>query len=129
MTAMTDTPPDFTAGLDAGVRGLRIAWSAKLGGDVPVDPEIAALTRDAALSFRELGASVEEVDPGFVDPIETLMTIWSAGAALALRTTDAVGRSQMDPGLVAVAEAGERVPASAYVDALLNQRNALAFLA
>jgi hypothetical protein len=32
----------------------------------------------------------------------------------------------MDPGLVAVAEPGERVAGSAYVDALLNQRNALA---
>jgi aspartyl-tRNA(Asn)/glutamyl-tRNA(Gln) amidotransferase subunit A len=32
----------------------------------------------------------------------------------------------MDPGLVAVAEAGEQVAGSTYVDALLNQRNALA---
>ena len=126
MTAMTDQPPDYVAALKGGVKGLRLAWSPRLGGDVTVDPEIAALTREAARAFRELGATVEEVDPGFADPIETLMTIWSAGAALALRSTDADGRSQMDPGLVAVAEAGERVPGSAYVDALLNQRNALA---
>jgi len=126
MTAFKDSPPDFTAGLDRGVRGLRIAWSPRLGGDVPVDPEIASLTRAAALAFRELGASVEEVDPGFADPLDTLMTLWSAGAALALRSAGPEARAQMDPGLVAVAEAGERLSGAAYVDALLNQRNALA---
>lgn len=126
MTAMIDQPPDFMAALKGGVKGLRLAWSPRLGGDVAVDPEIAALTRAAALAFRELGASVEEVDPDFVDPIETLMTIWASGAALALSNTDAQGRKRMDPGLVAVAEAGERIQGSSYVDALLNQRNALA---
>lgn len=126
MTAMIDEPPDFVEALKGGVKGLRLAWSPRLGGEVPVDPEIAALTRHAAMAFRDLGASVEEVDPGFDDPIETLMTIWSAGAALALRSMGKDERARMDPGLVAVAEAGERMSGSTYVDALLNQRNALA---
>jgi aspartyl-tRNA(Asn)/glutamyl-tRNA(Gln) amidotransferase subunit A len=126
MTAAIDEPPDFVAGLRGEVKGLRIAWSRRLGGDVPVDPEIASLTRTAALAFRELGAEVEEVDPGFADPIETLMTLWSAGAALALCKIGPEQRAQMDPGLVAVAEAGEHVAGAAYADALLNQRNALA---
>jgi aspartyl-tRNA(Asn)/glutamyl-tRNA(Gln) amidotransferase subunit A len=126
MTAMRDLPPDFTQGLDAGVRGLRVAWSPRLGLDVPVDADVARLTREAALAFGELGATVEEVDPGFDDPIEVLMTLWAAGAALALRNAGAAGRRQMDPGLVAVAEQGERIDSAAYVDALLNRRNALA---
>ena len=126
MTAFKFAPPAYVAGLEGGVSGLRVAWSPKLGVDVAVDPEIAALTEAAAMSFREMGATVEEVDPGFEDPIEMLMTIWSAGAALALRSVGPQDRARMDPGLVAVAEAGERVPASAYVDSLLNRRNALA---
>ncbi|MCU4182318.1 amidase [Bosea sp. BH3] len=126
MTAMTDRPPDFVDGLKGGVRGLRIAWSPRLGQDVRVDPEIAALTAAAAQVFAELGATVEEVDPGFADPIEILMTLWASGAALALRSTGPADRAKMDPGLVAVAERGEGIPASTYVDALLNQRNALA---
>ncbi len=126
MTALTGRPPDYVDGLKGGVRGLRVAWSPRLGQDVTVDPEIASLTAAAAQVFAELGATVEEVDPGFADPIETLMTIWASGAALALRSVDAGGRAQMDPGLVAVAEQGEGIAASVYVDALLNQRNALA---
>lgn len=126
MTAMTNRPPDYVDGLKGGVRGLRVAWSPQLGLDVPVDPEIAALTRAAAGAFTELGAVVEEAEPGFADPIETLTTLWAAGAALALRGVDAQARDRMDAGLVAVAELGERIPASAYVEALLNQRNALA---
>lgn len=126
MTATLADPIDYVAGLGGGVRGLRIAYSARLGGDVPVDADVARLVREAALSFRELGASVDEVDPGFVDPVETLMVLWSAGAALALRSIGPDGRARMDPGLVAVAEAGEKVSGSTYVDSLLNQRNALA---
>jgi len=126
MTALADVPADFTGVLGGGVRGLRIAWSPRLGGAVEVDPEIAALTETAALRFRDLGASVEAVDPGFEDPIATLMTLWSAGAALALRSADAGTRARMDPGLVAVAEQGEQVDGAAYVDALLYQRAALA---
>ncbi len=128
MTAMTSRPPDYVDGLQGGLRGLRIAWSPTLGLDVPVDPEIAALTHAAAQAFTELGATVEEAEPGFADPLETLTTLWSAGAALALRGVDAAGRARMDSGLVAVAELGERIPASSYVEALLYRRNELALL-
>lgn len=126
MTAIIADPIDYVAGLGGGVKGLRIAYSSRLGGDVLVDPDVARLAREAAFAFRELGASVEEVDPGFTDPLETLMVLWSAGAALALRSTGPDGRAQMDPGLVAVAEAGERVAGSTYVEALLSRRNTLA---
>lgn len=53
------TPPDFTAALDRGVGGLRIAWSPDFGG-APVDPEIVAVCARAARAFEELGAHVEE---------------------------------------------------------------------
>ncbi|MGL4976290.1 MAG: amidase, partial [Bosea sp. (in: a-proteobacteria)] len=126
MTAMVTTPPDFTKGLNSGVKGLRIGWSPKLGQDIKVDPEIARLTVKAAKVFGELGAHVEEVDPGFADPIDLLRTLWSAGAALALKPFNAAQRKKMDPRLVAMAVAGEGVSGAAYVDALLYRRNALA---
>lgn len=126
MTATLQPIPDYLDGIGEGVKGLRIAFSPKLGFDVEVDPEVAALVEAAAKRFEALGAIVERADPGFADPIDTLMTLWSAGAALALRTISAADRKKMDPGLVAVAEQGEKVTAAAYVDALLNQRNTLA---
>jgi aspartyl-tRNA(Asn)/glutamyl-tRNA(Gln) amidotransferase subunit A len=126
MTATLAAVPDYLDGIGEGVRGLRIAYSPKLGFDVEVDAEVAALTEAAAKRFEALGAIVERADPGFADPIETLMMLWSAGAALALQPISAADRKRMDPGLVAVAEAGEKVTAPAYVEALLNQRNALA---
>lgn len=125
MTALLTPCPDYRDGLEDGVRGLRIGWSPRLGQDVIVDRQVAALTQKAAELFSTLGAHVEEADPGFADPIGMLMTIWSAGAALALQGIDAEGRARMDPGLVAIAGRGETTGGAAYADALLYQRGAL----
>ena len=59
-------PRDYRIGLDDGVRGLRIAYSADLGY-APIDGEIAQIVKAAALRFGELGARVEERNPGFAD--------------------------------------------------------------
>ena len=48
MTAWNTPAPDFTAGLEKGVRGLRIAWSPRLGHVGELDAEIEAATRKAA---------------------------------------------------------------------------------
>jgi len=56
---------DYITALDGGVKGLRVAFSADLGSDAPVDPEVAASVRDAGDVFRRLGATVEEVT---IDP-------------------------------------------------------------
>lgn len=123
MTAPLGPPAPATGN---GVEGLRIGWSPTLGRAVRVDPEVAALTEAAAQAFAELGAHVERADPAFDDPLDTLTTLWSAGAALALKPYDAAQRARMDPGLVTVAEAGARMPGPAYVDALLNGRQRVA---
>ncbi|WP_406856918.1 amidase [Alsobacter sp. KACC 23698] len=126
MTAMTTPPPDYRIGLADGVRGLRIAWSPRLGHVRTLDAEIERLSAAAARRFEELGAVVEEVDPGIPDTLETLITLWTAGAALALQPFGPEERARMDPGLVEAARRGERLSATAYVDAFLNQRNAVA---
>src|SRR5215467_992852 len=65
-TALDAAPADYLARLDDGVRNLRVAWSPDLGG-LRVDPEVAAVARQAALAFQGLGAIVEEVTPTFAD--------------------------------------------------------------
>ena len=42
------------------IAGRRIAYSSDLNGIVPLDPEVADLTKKAALAFESLGCTVEE---------------------------------------------------------------------
>ena len=69
--------PDFTEGLDQGVRGLRIGWSGNLGS-LPVDPEVAQATRQAVSVFEELGATVEEaaVEMDHEVSLATFKRVW-----------------------------------------------------
>ncbi len=55
-------PTSFLSAARSGNRPKRIAYSPDLG-ITPVDPEVAAITRKAALRFAELGAIVEEAHP------------------------------------------------------------------
>jgi aspartyl-tRNA(Asn)/glutamyl-tRNA(Gln) amidotransferase subunit A len=110
----------------ASLKGMRVAWSPKLGGNVHLDPEVAALTEAAVKKFADLGAHVEQVDPGFDDPVDALNTLWFAGAALVMQSYSAEQKAKMDPGLVAIAEAGAAMSGAAYCEALLVKRNALA---
>lgn len=126
MTAMTAPPPDYRIGLADGVRGLRIGWSPRLGYVRELDAEVEESAAKAALRFAELGATVEASDPGFQDPLDTLTTLWSAGAALALEPFTGEQRTLIDPGLVEAAEFGARISGAQYADAFLYQRNALA---
>jgi aspartyl-tRNA(Asn)/glutamyl-tRNA(Gln) amidotransferase subunit A len=77
-TSMREQPPDFMAGLDAGVRGWRIAWSADLGY-APVDPEVARITAEAARLFETLGATVEEPNLVIDDPFPAFWDIFATG--------------------------------------------------
>jgi aspartyl-tRNA(Asn)/glutamyl-tRNA(Gln) amidotransferase subunit A len=69
VSSLEAQPDDFLGRLDQGIAGLRVAYSANLGY-LRVDPEVAALVSDAAAAFERLGCSVEEVNPGWGDPIE-----------------------------------------------------------
>ena len=119
-------PPDgrdYRIGLEDGVRGLRIAFSPTLGY-ARVEPEIADLVAGAARRFAELGARVEQVDPGFDDPIAVFKTHWYVGAANLLRGFTAEQRARVDPGLQEIAAAGAAVPLMDYL-AAVSQRGEL----
>ena len=64
--ALPYDPRDWRMGLEDGVQDLRIAYSPDLGY-ARVDPEVAAIVRKAVAVFEELGARVEEKNPGFED--------------------------------------------------------------
>jgi aspartyl-tRNA(Asn)/glutamyl-tRNA(Gln) amidotransferase subunit A len=110
--------PDFQLGLDDGVRGLRIAYSARLGYAKRVDPEIETAVAAAARAFEELGARVEEADPDIGgDPVETWATLWWASAAVILQSYSEQDREQADPGLTTGAAQGFQTSAIDYIKA------------
>ena len=74
ITALHHASPDFRIGLEDGVRGLRIGWSARLGYVENLDPEVEEITTAAAKVFEEMGAHVEEADPDFEEPIGVIET-------------------------------------------------------
>jgi len=106
---------NYLDGLEAGVRGWKIAFSPTMGGH-PVDPEIAKLVAAAAQVFRELGATVEEVEPEIGANVGlTFVNHWFPGAANALRSYTPAQQAVMDPGLCEVAGAGATLPLMDYL--------------
>ncbi|MGD9602647.1 MAG: amidase [Gammaproteobacteria bacterium] len=109
-TALPPDPTDYTIGLEDGVRGLRIAWSATLGY-ANVHPEIAAACAAAVREFEALGARVEACDPGFDDPVEITTGLWFLGAWTVWNTLTPDQQALTDPDLRAQAELGARLSA------------------
>jgi aspartyl-tRNA(Asn)/glutamyl-tRNA(Gln) amidotransferase subunit A len=99
---------DYLIGLEAGVQGLRIAFSPSLGY-ARVDPEVAAAVEAAAQLFVDLGATVETADPGFSSPAELFERTWFPAAALVVDGITPDKRPMLDPGLRRVAETGARL--------------------
>lgn len=124
-TAWNTPAPDYRVSLDDGVRGLRIAYSPRLGYVKTLDKEIEAAARQAAQVFAGLGAIVEEVDPGFAEPIGMEKNIWYAVAATIVDAVPAAPRATMDEGLRRMAEFGRRVTLADHL-AAHTQRTELA---
>ncbi|MFE0252483.1 amidase [Streptomyces sp. NPDC059010] len=117
-SALPPAPGSFTSALEGGVRGLRVAYSPSLGGQVAVRPAVAAAVRRAVEGLAGLGAYVEEADPDFTDPVDAFHTLWFTGAA---RVTQHLGphqRELLDPGLREICGAGARLSALDYLAAV-----------
>ncbi|OIV38317.1 amidase [Mangrovactinospora gilvigrisea] len=118
-SALAPTPP---VRLDAGVlHGLRIAYSPTFGGQVEVDPAVAAEVRSAVDVLASLGAEVVEADPPIGELSEVQQAfhvLWFAGAAKVLEPLSAQSRALVDPALQEVAEQGAGFSASEYLDAV-----------
>jgi aspartyl-tRNA(Asn)/glutamyl-tRNA(Gln) amidotransferase subunit A len=116
-TAWNTPVPDFRIGLQDGVRGLRVAWSPRLGYVKYVNPDVETATAKAAQVFAELGAIVEEVDPGFTEPLDTIMTIWYGVSAAIVGGMPPAEQEKVDPGLRQVAKEGSGTTLAGYLAA------------
>jgi aspartyl-tRNA(Asn)/glutamyl-tRNA(Gln) amidotransferase subunit A len=119
----TSLPPDasdYTVGLEDGIRGLRIAYSPTLGYAKNVHPEIAAAVDAAVQQLQALGAHVEQIDPGFEDPLDITTGLWFLGAYTVWKGLSAEQQAVADPDFQTEAELGAQL--SALQIQQLNQR-------
>jgi aspartyl-tRNA(Asn)/glutamyl-tRNA(Gln) amidotransferase subunit A len=115
-TAMPTPTTSFLDGVDAGVAGLRIAFSPDFGF-VRNDPEVDLAVRAAVDVLATAGAEVDEVDPGFADPVEAFHVLWYSGEAHVLRAYGAAVDGRVDPGLRRTAATGAAFSSADYLDA------------
>lgn len=108
---------DYIAGLEMGVQGLRIALSPTLGYAVDVDPEVTDSVLNAGKIFESLGAVVEIADPGFKDPVNTLLTLLRSGYAHLLGNLPPEGMSVLSPSLREAIEMGRQISLEEYLQA------------
>jgi aspartyl-tRNA(Asn)/glutamyl-tRNA(Gln) amidotransferase subunit A len=106
--------PDLVAACDAGVKGLRIAYSRTLGYAQP-DPDVAAIIDAAAKTFESLGAIIEPVETVFAtDPVD----VWSAEfyASIGTRLAPMLEKQRdlLDPAVVSILETATRLDLRTY---------------
>lgn len=110
----TSLPPDSTdylQGLNEGIRGLRIAYSPTLGYAKNIHPEVAAAVDKAVKVLEQLGAHVEQVDPGIEDPLEITTGLWFLGSLTVWNGLSAEQQAVTDPDFKAQALLGQQLSA------------------
>ena len=115
-------PDDGVDYLDACERplegtSLRIAWSTDLGF-APVEPETREICAAAARAFADVGVKMEEATPDLGDPSWILRTLYGGAQAGAHAARPPQDKAQMDPELVAYADASAGLTMVEYFKAL-----------
>ena len=107
--------PDFSARIDAGVKGLKIGVPGNYFFE-QAEPEVAAATRDAIAVLEGAGAVVVEVAIPFADLILAVeYGICCAEASAYHRETLRARPDLYEPDVRAFLEAGELIPATDYI--------------
>jgi aspartyl-tRNA(Asn)/glutamyl-tRNA(Gln) amidotransferase subunit A len=114
---------DYTAGLDQGVKGLKIGLVMKFG-DVFLDPEVEARIAAAAKTFEDLGAVAEPITSptDAADAGRVFVVHWFSALQRLLQTYPAELHGQFDPQLLQNARVGEAYTVQTLVDAMVERR-------
>ncbi len=111
------TGEDFTRAAGEEVKGLRIAFSPDLGY-FAVAREVREAAQRAAGVFAGAGCVVEEADPGFSNPLETVLGVfnqmWCVHFAAFYREYLEEWDRHLSPGVKAMVRVGASVPAVEY---------------
>jgi amidase len=92
-------PVSFLSSARSGKRPKRVAYSPDLG-ITPVDPEVAAITRKAALRFAEAGAIVEEAHPDLREAHECFHVLRAFDFAISKAALLRSKRDQLKPEVI-----------------------------
>jgi amidase len=92
-------PASFLSAARSGKRPRRVAYSPDLG-ITPVDPEVAAITRNAALRFAEAGAIVEEAHPDLREAHECFHALRAFDFAISKAALLRNKRDQLKPEVI-----------------------------
>ncbi|HEX4327399.1 MAG TPA: amidase, partial [Burkholderiales bacterium] len=115
-TALPPPAPGWLAGITKNLKGLRVAYSPRLGYIKHVDAEVEATVRRAVDAFTALGADVEQADPGFADCAPLFSTHWFATARNTFGKLPPEKFAQLDPGLQATCEYAARFTVGDFLD-------------
>jgi aspartyl-tRNA(Asn)/glutamyl-tRNA(Gln) amidotransferase subunit A len=122
--ALPDDGVDYLAAADGplvaapGRSSIRVAWSPDLGF-APVEPETREIAGAAARAFADVGLKLEEASPDLGDPGSILQALYGGGQAGAHAARPPEQKAQMDPALVAYAEASAGLTVVDLVKALV----------
>ena len=122
MTAWNTPTPDYRVGLDDGVRGLRIAWSPRLGYVQKLDPEVEAATEESRAGVRRSRRDRRGSRSGLRRAYEMIMTLWGAVSAMIVAAAPESDRKKMDPGFLQLAEEGQHYSLADYLAAFTARR-------
>lgn len=125
--SLPDASSDFSQGLEGGVKGMRIAFSPAFGY-ANVDPEVAAIVGAAAERLSDLGADVEETDPGIPDPTPIFWTHWCAGASFAIKNLTPDQQKLVEEGFVRTAELGNELSLFDFQVAAIGRQSLAQFM-
>lgn len=114
--SLPDDGIDWMASVARDVTGLRVAFSADLGG-FPVDPSVAAVVASAVAALADAGLAVSAIDLDLGAPHEQLTELWLRQMAVLYAATaanlksvgvDLLGqhRSELCPEFVLLLERG-----------------------
>jgi amidase len=92
-------PTSFLSAARSGKAPKRVAWSSDLG-ITPVDPEVAAITRKAAMRFAEAGAIVEEAHPDLCEAHQCFHVLRAFDFAISKAELLRTKRDQLKPEVI-----------------------------
>lgn len=106
-------PEEYVGKLDAGIKGLKLAYSPDLGF-LRVDAVVRDTVASAVKAFEDLGCHVEEVNPDWGNTMAMEHCLFAGAFAGQVGHLLDEWADRMDPAMVAMARHGMRISAAEY---------------